>query len=102
MDAEIKTKWVEALRSGKYEQGTEQLYSEGKYCCLGVLCDIVDPRGRKWKRATLPPETIVEKAGLDLPSPFVHYDARKEPLVVLNDGYGLTFPELADLIEAQL
>lgn len=39
---EIKQKWVEALRSGKYMQGTERMaYEAGdgqmSYCCLGVL-----------------------------------------------------------------
>ena len=41
---EIKQKWIEALRSGQYQQITEGLHRvvnncEG-YCCLGVLCDI--------------------------------------------------------------
>ncbi len=32
--------WVEALRSGKYQQGDGVLRSDGKFCCLGVACDI--------------------------------------------------------------
>lgn len=41
MDPELKAKWLEALRSGKYEQGIRVLKTkEGKFCCLGVLCDI--------------------------------------------------------------
>jgi hypothetical protein len=44
--SELMTKWVAALRSGKYEQGTNVLRSEwGSYCCLGVLCDVHEPRG---------------------------------------------------------
>lgn len=41
MDAELKAKWVAALRSGAYEQGTRQLVSLNgqRYCCLGVLLD---------------------------------------------------------------
>jgi hypothetical protein len=32
-------KWVDALRSGKYEQGFSGLYTSGsRYCCLGVAC----------------------------------------------------------------
>ena len=43
---ELKAKWVEALRSGKYEQGTTSLKSSrGTWCCLGVLADIIDPDG---------------------------------------------------------
>jgi hypothetical protein len=38
MDKELKAKWVEALRSGKYKQGHGQLLAEdGAMCCLGVL-----------------------------------------------------------------
>ena len=38
MDKELKTLWVEALRSGKYKQGRGRLFSPewGTYCCLGV------------------------------------------------------------------
>lgn len=44
---EDKRLWVEALRSGKYAQGTEVLRSkDGKYCCLGVACVVL---GRKIK-----------------------------------------------------
>jgi hypothetical protein len=33
-------KWVEALRSGKYEQGNGYLRQGGLYCCLGVACEL--------------------------------------------------------------
>jgi hypothetical protein len=42
MDADLKAKWVEALRSGEYEQGSLYLRKEGKHCCLGVLCELAD------------------------------------------------------------
>ena len=40
MVKEIKDKWVAALRSGKYKQGSGQLHNtmNDTYCCLGVLC----------------------------------------------------------------
>jgi hypothetical protein len=41
MDAQKKAKWVEALRSGKYNQGMGRLRSGDRYCCMGVLCDVV-------------------------------------------------------------
>lgn len=41
----IKDRWVQALRSGEYEQGTGYLCEiDGgvvKYCCLGVLNELV-------------------------------------------------------------
>lgn len=54
MDAELKTRWLEALRSGKYDQTTgvlnrvkeeseDDANKQPGYCCLGVLCDVVAP-----------------------------------------------------------
>lgn len=40
MKPEIKTMWLEALRSGRYVQTTKALHDEIGFCCLGVLCDI--------------------------------------------------------------
>lgn len=46
MKTVIKNKWIDALLSDDYEQTTGQLgrYADSgpdKYCCLGVLCDIM-------------------------------------------------------------
>jgi len=41
---EVKAAWLEALRSGKYVQGTGRLHKGDKYCCLGVLCDVMGAR----------------------------------------------------------
>lgn len=37
---EFKTKWLEALRSGKYEQAHRFLRVGNAFCCLGVACEI--------------------------------------------------------------
>lgn len=50
MNKELRDKWVVALRSGKYQQGTGYLRKGHGYCCLGVLCDVVDPT--RWEGAT--------------------------------------------------
>ena len=46
MNKQLKTKWLEALRSGEYDQGVGHYVTAGKeydsFCCLGVLCDIQD------------------------------------------------------------
>jgi hypothetical protein len=48
MDVNIKQKWLEALRSGKYKQGSKCLRpKEDEFCCLGVLCDVINNEG--WK-----------------------------------------------------
>jgi len=45
MNPEIKQLWLEALRSGKYNQGKSLLRpTESSYCCLGVLCQIAEER----------------------------------------------------------
>ncbi len=40
MKEDIKNKWVEALRSGEFEQGRVVLLCAGKHCCLGVLSEL--------------------------------------------------------------
>ncbi len=41
----FKAKWVKALRSGKYKQGTGSLHSSNNnYCCLGVACQVMYPK----------------------------------------------------------
>lgn len=42
LNREFAEKWVAALRSGEYKQGTNYLFNESKdsYCCLGVACVI--------------------------------------------------------------
>lgn len=44
MDTKLKTKWVKALRSGRYKQGCGNLRNlDGTYCCLGVLRNVIQP-----------------------------------------------------------
>ena len=46
MTPELKGKWLEALRSGKYKQAKGVLHKfNAGYCCLGVLCDVL---GKEW------------------------------------------------------
>src|SRR5690242_19381506 len=51
MTPEIKQRWIAALRSGKYKQGTGTLRSEDgeRYCCLGVLW-LVSKKGRRLRK----------------------------------------------------
>lgn len=111
MNAELKQKWIQALRSGSYEQGREYLRTElksgeNRFCCLGVLGHMIDPT--RWKkRHELRHETIFvfvaldesslflgeEIAGLDLPT--------QERLSEMNDD-GRSFDEIADWIEANV
>jgi hypothetical protein len=42
IDKDKLQSWLEALRSGKYKQGTQGALNDetGGFCCLGVLCDV--------------------------------------------------------------
>lgn len=117
MKPEIKTKWVAALRSGEYKQGTRQLsWGDGSFCCLGVLTDLAVKEGvGEWGEhgtdkdgefdpcdATLPPE-VGEWAGVD-GDPAVVGTQINRPIQLwrLNDHHNRSFTELADLIEEQL
>ena len=43
MTPELKQKWLDALRNGKYKQGESYLRNrDNKYCCLGVLCEVAN------------------------------------------------------------
>lgn len=56
LDPELKSKWVAELRSGKYVQGAGRLKKQIEdtevvcHCCLGVLCEIIEPEGFKLSR----------------------------------------------------
>lgn len=59
MKAAVKKLWVDALRSGDYEQGTGALRSSrDKFCCLGVLSDVAAKAG------VIPPP-VLSTAGYD-------------------------------------
>lgn len=38
----LQRAWVEALRSGKYQQCKGRLNNGAGFCCLGVACDLID------------------------------------------------------------
>ncbi|MDO9068607.1 MAG: hypothetical protein Q7W05_09135 [Deltaproteobacteria bacterium] len=87
MDAELKKKWVAALRSGEYRQGKHMLLDSNtnSYCCLGVLCVAAGKEPDSEEYAWL--DRVTGDYGL---------------LVKLNDDEDMPFPEIADYIEANL
>lgn len=120
MDSRIKVLWVEALRSGKYEQGKHALRSaDNKYCCLGVLCEIAVKEGaiepptqheygsyvyEQMATAFLPPTVLtwanMQSNGLSTASG-QWGNSRHETLSWLNDD-GVPFAEIADTIEREI
>jgi len=114
MKPEIKKQWIEALRSGDYEQGDGYLRTDrDEFCCLGVLCDIhhkaikIAPsiRGSYYHyfdSECFIPQEIIKWSGILNYSPHLIYKNKSENLTTLNDLKGLTFNQIADLIEEQL
>lgn len=131
MKPEIKALWLEALRSGEYDQTKGWLAvpkDDGAvgYCCLGVLCDIAVKQGVEVpvtksisgkalgygadaNNMSLPRE-VMDWAGLPNDPVVATPDGISEAhtsttitLAELNDEHSdFTFPVLADLIEEQL
>ena len=121
---EVKELWVKALRSGKFEQGTEFLVSEDpdgsdtQYCCLGVLCELYvnEKKERDWNELEVSeeilPEEVMEWSGLSERNPVVIVQGIRNNISAFNDGtardedgHGLeqsSFNEIADIIEEQL
>lgn len=105
MKKELKEKWLEELRSGRYAQGRKALRSaDDKFCCLGVLADIVAPE--EWEQRV--PDSCyyshwarsgsslwMVKEEIDLYSPAT------STLITMNDT-GSSFEEIADWIEENL
>ena len=106
---ENRKKWVEALRSGKYKQGTGLLFDGEKYCCLGVLCEVAKINrsfndngffiyGDSEAFASSP--EAMNFVGLETESGSFWSDNSENHLTRLNDD-GATFSELADIIESE-
>ena len=98
MNAELKSKWVSALRSGRFKQGKRYLRNGDKYCCLGVLCSLVRPD----ETPDSPVGTWGGYQGLpgtDVPIGLKPYVARA--LATMNDE-GASFEEIANCIEDQI
>lgn len=127
MKAEVKELWTTALRSGEYEQtkgrlavlktGDADNVPEG-YCCLGVLCELAFKAGVPMKVTNLAsddgdfvfrsyddssgtlPFSVMDWAGVAYSNPVLNGNNAS----YWNDSpaEGLTFPQIADLIEEHL
>lgn len=114
MNQEIKQKWVAALRSGEYQQGTDQLRRDNNFCCLGVLCDLHSKEtNNEWEvnsyygKLGFLPGNVMSWAGLkyeygdevinETGDGFKH-----RSLSQLNDSLKFSFTQIADIIEKQL
>jgi hypothetical protein len=119
VDKQVKEVWVNALRSGDYDQGQAWLKKGDSYCCLGVLCDLyLADHDRVWEanddeerpsdiygeysvdnNTEMLPKNVAKWAGIDEDT---YHDGcvsvRGETLTGLNDS-GHSFDEIASIIE---
>ncbi len=108
MDREWKVMWVDALRSGEYDQARQKLRVKKEigrkfgYCCLGVLCDIhpeIRWDGDGWaeykevSEVSILPTNFLEDIGLEW--------KEMTDLTHMNDN-GYSFDKIADYIEENL
>lgn len=107
LDPTLKAKWLEALRSGKYAQTQKALNDGQGFCCLGVLCDLMNPDGwdsglwsqdweaeePQWCDGDLDSSTRL-RVGLSSDS--------EVTLIRMNDEEKKNFTEIADWIEEHL
>ena len=114
MNENVK-RWVKALRSGEYKQGSGALRMGDEFCCLGVACDLFDNNGWRPSGYDLLDNYLMNgivKVG-SLPKEVMHWlgladssgyfmvgctQGQWASLADANDG-GATFDEIADLIE---
>ena len=115
MNPEVKAKWLEALRSGEYEQGHGKLRSgDDEYCCLGVLCDLAVKAGVVAEPVlsenrnlyyydgfceAAHPQVVANWSGVIGLGDF-HDGERERTLAHINDE-GASFSEIADIIESE-
>lgn len=106
MDQNVKVKLVAALRSDKYRQGRNWLRQKSLdgaddcFCCLGVLCDVIDPKG--WDLTVrshrgmfnTPPDWLRESVGLTI-TDVTH-------LIKMNDQGLRSFEDIATYIEENM
>jgi len=112
MNQDIKQRWVDALRSGEYEQGLGCLHnsSDNSFCCLGVLTDLyIKEHGQQWHRPNIRtrltfqgedailPHGVMQWAGLNSACPRVGGSD-----IASHNDYGISFNRLAAFIEDEL
>ena len=112
MLTENQQKWVDALRSGEFEQTTGSLQDGDAYCCLGVACVVAEREGVKPRRRnhsgeliggdmSCQPLEITDWLGIWSGNGEHEHDETfsSDTLVDLNDQEAMTFAEIADHIE---
>jgi hypothetical protein len=113
MPKELRDKWVSALRSGEYVQGTGALYNprDCSYCCLGVLeyvcegaCEKAASEEAYGSYLAVPSDEFYERNDISLlDDTGATDDDIIDDLVLMNDGSmhsrQVSFENIASFIE---
>lgn len=110
LKAEVKKRWVKALRSGEFQQGKGYLkllpfgrQKATRYCCLGVLCQIEGVRENHsfdaksvnfGKSNTRLSDYMLRKIGLN--------ESEMKNLMRMNDSGDKTFKQIAQYIQVNV
>lgn len=106
---EARKLWVEALRSGEYEQTDGALRYEDKFCCLGVACDLYRKHGGgpEWgpndvydAKVDYLPKSVMDWLGVSHDSGVFGEGDDMDSLGDLNDA-GTGFEVIAEIIESE-
>ena len=99
MNKKLKPKWVNALRSDDFQQGMGVLRTrDGKFCCLGLLRYINDPKDKTKRRDHFGPVELLSDERL---KEFGLTRRIQRELAAMNDE-GVPFPVLAGFIEENI
>lgn len=124
MKPDIKQRWINALRSGNYDQARLSLRDGDNFCCLGVLCDLYGKEKdvlwifEDFEESESPtneylcafdgglPDNVMAWAGLEYdyeanPVLEIRADGTEIHATTANDTYRYDFAKIADLIEAR-
>jgi len=102
MNKENVSKWIDALRSGKYKQGvgsfkyleTPDINGPCLHCAVGVACEVMNPEGYYLKE-------VFQFKDLDALSEWLGLDEDIFCIIEdLNDSWKFTFNEIAEYLEA--
>lgn len=110
---QVYKRWLKALRSGEYAQGTSYLKwqyrgeKKAEFCCLGVLCDLAArDGGPEWKgHNKLGSNTAESYMGHTVAIPpdmrffLAMNQAEVNHLIDMNDEFANNFGEIATYIE---
>lgn len=107
----LQLQWLEALESGKFEQGQNCLRSgDNKFCCLGVACELsgiepilnsnyLSPRYEYLGERHYLPQVIVDKLKFRDNQGIAFGKQPGKAIAYLND-MGRTFKDIAEIIRA--